>query len=466
MRGKILCNVILIFMLFYSFSGMAENVNRVVVEGNTVLSFDNIIAARQGDMNDDDIQMLAARITDEYLRQGYLLSHVDDIHLTNGVLRIHVREARIVSVRIDGVEGKDAEDLAHYLVPESGIVYHIDTMDKRKWDAMRHFNLEKLDIEPGERPDGGVRLLVTAKQRGGEFYGGISLDLFYGISPMIGYITPIGPTLLDMSLLAGIRSTEIRRVEGRIYSYFGDLREGLGYFAGVTGYRTVDRWENRSLDYTVAGGEPEAGMIYRYGFMKLTAALRQRELVAQSYTGFPGIFHETRLWGSMTLEGGKRRATGDRDELVLSAFGGWNNLTDGLHAGGSLEGRAFLSPVSRIYFVPWINIYMESSAERFFSRYVFDMDLPGFFDDYTASRFKNITGCALDIEIMRNRFFMGPLIAGGLYMDEDETWRRKSGTGVRGYIVAEHITVSACYAWDIVKNPTNGGLYLSLQGTF
>ena len=465
-KNLFFCYIVSIVLLMIPVTASSEVVNRIIIEGATVLFFDDIATGSPGEMSEEEMQMLGARITDEYLRKGYLLSHVDDIVYRDGVLRIHVREARIKSVRVDGAEDKEAEELARFLVPRAGIIYQYEEMEKTRIQAMRRFNLEKLVIEPQERVEGGIRLVVEVEKIEGEFYGGITLDLFYGITPYFGYYTPLGPVLLDLSVCAGIRTNELRKIEGRVYSYFGGTGDGLSYFVGARGFRTIDRWETRFLDYTSAGAEPEGGVIYRYEFLKLTGAIRQREMAGDGYPSFPGVFHETRVWGSMALLGAKREALEDRDELVLTAFGGWNNLTHGIHGGGSLEARAFLCPFSRVCILPWATVYVESSSRRFFAQYVFDMDLPGFFDNYTASRFKNIAGTAVEVEAVRGRFYIGPLIAGGIYQDEKEKWRARSGTGGRGRIIAGHLSILGCYAWDTAGRPSDGGFYLSAQGTF
>ena len=83
-----------------------------------------------------------------------------------------------------------------------------------------------------------------------------------------------------------------------------------------------------------------------------------------------------------------------------------------------------------------------------------DKRLLGFFDDYTASNWKNTAGLDLEFEIVPQFFYSGPFVNTGYFRNESLEWTSRTGGGIMGVFEFKNSYIGIYFAWDLSKGPS------------
>lgn len=471
--------IIILTFLLSSQSIYAEAVREIVLIGATLdLKLQSRLAGKKGDLDRKDIEAIGVLITDEYHNRGYTTSFVEKYVLKkDGVLEIYVKESKIAGVSISGVSKDEAAEIEHILVPETGEVYNKFFLKGRMKEAREQLNLELIKIYPQNYEDSGDVFLAVevTKRKTGLFSGQIGIDPIYGVMPELGYFFPMGNSSLNIQARAGIKGGELRKIEGETrYIKYIDKNKVINLLFGLQGGRSVEIWETHDSKYAVNSVAPYAGLGFIFDFFSnyiiwTNLYLKESINYIQDYKEEKATSTEsdTALIADILISN-KYYLLDKKDATELNIFvsGGKSNLESRGYIITFARFNTSFLPVSWLRFSPRLNIYYTTSKERYYWQYVYDKNLMGFSDDYTASRFKNILGLESEAEILTGSFYMGPLINYGYFLNEDQKWNSKTGIGLKGRYVYKDTTVQLIYAWDASRSITKGGIYLYIESSF
>jgi len=415
------------------------------------------------------IKSLGAGIIDEYHRKGYTAAFLDSLVIRkDGILEIQIYESRISGILVNGADDQTADQIQNYILPQKKVVYNEYDLKKRISDSRKIFRLKRIVTRPVRTQSGDIFLDIDVKQKkGGNFYGMVGLDMAYGISPILGYSHIYRRSSLDINAQAGYRDGEFRKAEGNIrYSVFFP-GTGLSVFFGLGSSRTVDAWQSGLTDYTSVAVAPQTGLQYSTGIMDLSLYFRERVIFLSGYSSEKRTVHDSSL--NMDIQISNRSRLLDireTDSVRFSVTGGYDNLNGSVYVISSIYAEMSFLPFDWLRIVPSAGLCYTSSEERFFHSYVFDHNLIGFFSDYTASEWKNTAGIETEFRIVEDMLYAGPFLNTGYFIDEYDKWKLNTGTGIKCRLVYGRISLVLYYAWDIKKNPSEGGVVFMAEGRF
>ncbi|MCP4135743.1 MAG: hypothetical protein GY754_32545 [bacterium] len=446
-------------------------VTSIQLKGKTVKINTQDIENKSGQLSKEEVKRIVADITKRYRKRGYAAAYVDEVIIRNdGILVISIHETKVVAVRVRGAEKKTTinTDLEKVLLPEKGEVFNRFLLEKRIELAKKGFELESIKINLKETETGDMIINVLVEEKSpGEFYGQISMDMSYGITPMVGYFYLFRRSALDTNVLLSIRDDELSRVEANINYYIFRDELPKAVFFGLNFRRITDIWQSRETNYTTTSVTPVVGARHNTGIIYYGLFLSEIISFPKDYPGFDNAIYDTRLTFDIKIS--------DKDLLLdpreasylrLSLSAGWDNLNKIPYGIALLKAETSYFPLLWLRFTPKIQSRATTSVERFYWSYVYDETFLGFFDDYTASRFKNTAGLDIEIEAAKGLLYIGPLINCGYFLNEENNWIFKTGTGLKSSITISGITILLYYAWDITKNPKEGGFYFMAEGKF
>ena len=463
-------------ILFFSIDLHAIDIKKIVIIGNSIdINMDDIIERNAGDFSKEEIESIGARITDQYQNRGYTSSYVEKLIVKeNGTLEIHVKESRIAGVKISGVSGDEEKKIRAIILPEPGGIYNRFTLEKRAGEIKKRFNFDSVKLYPvNYRDSGDVFLAVKAeRQSRGNFYGGINVEPVYGITPELGYIYPFDHSGVNLFSRAGYRKGSFRKLEGDI-TYFIVLDEGekgaSSIYAGVNSCRQIDIWMSRDTEYRTISVNPVIGLKYIWGYflIDVNAGEILSNIKNYKFENDKINDYDSRL----TLDAdfsNQRHKLNPRDvsgiKFILS--GGRSGFEENGYMITSCRMKGVVSPFSSLRIIPRINSFYATSYERFYWNYVYNVDLLGFPEDYTASKWKNVAALDAEYEITPDFLFAGPFVNSGLFRDEDGEWKTKTGGGFKAEIFYKKVSIDIYFAWDLTKGASSGGLYILAGGRF
>ncbi len=465
-------------LIFFAFARdlPAIEIKTIILIGSSIdINIDDIIEKRAGDFTREEIESIGARITDEYQERGYTTSYVEKLIVkADGRLEIHIRESRIAGLKISGVDEKEERGIKAIIAPEPGEIYNRFILEKRAEDIKKRYKLDSVKLHPVNYEDSAdVFLAVKAEKRSrGNFYGGINVEPVYGITPELGYIYPFDDSGINLFARAGYRDGSFRKVEGNII-YFTAVDESdkaaSSVYFGVNSCRQIDIWMSRDTEYTTLSVNPAVGMKYAAGYIILDVSAGEIISNIKKYRHEDENIndYDTRLIADADFSN-RRYMLNSRDVsgIRLTASGGISGLEEKGYLTASCRMKGVVSPLTSLRFIPRINCFYTTSDERFYWNYVYNIDLLGFPEDYTASNWKN--GAALDIEyeITPDFLFAGPFVNSGLFRDEAGDWKTKTGGGVKCELIYKKVSIDIYFAWDLSKSASDGGLYVLAGGRF
>jgi len=473
-RKVLLCSLL---ALAFSGAAQAETIKSIVLENQTLdLVPAQALEQKAGELDEREIRALGVFVTEEYRRRGYTTSFVESLVIRgDGVLVIRVRESRLLGVSVSGVDRRESADIAALVMPRPGEVYNRYVIQERLEAVRSRFRLAAVTAEPlNYEQTADVLLSVKARKRGaGRFYGRLGVDPVYVLSPELGFLRAASASSVNLEARAGYRDGEFRKIEGEGKFTRHINREGsVVLLLGARGGRRVERWETPDRDYIDAYAVPYGGV----GFINDLFG----NFVAWTHLTLQGRLDRVEDYGGRDLElldAGlaldmvisdkyylleKRDATG----FSLKAYGGRSELRNDYQASVESGLSTSWSPFYRLRLVPALGLYYTSSPDRLHWRYVYDARLLGFFGDYTAARWKNTAGLDVEMEIAPRLFYAGPFVNTGFFLDEEERWDFKTGTGLKAVWMLKNLDLTAYYGWDLEGGPADGGLYLSADGYF
>lgn len=466
-----LLSVFIFLYIFFIISYIyAQKITNFKLIGNTLdlgieKMLKKMLVEEKSDLDRKDIESIGTRVTNEYHQLGYTTTYVDRLVLKkDGVLEIYIRESRILKVNISGADSKDVRDIELMIVPVKSEVYNKFDIERRVERIKRIYDFHDAKIYAINYKDSGdVFLSVKLEKKvRGNFYGGIGVNPIYGFSPSLGYFYPFKDSALDLFSRAGYRDGEFRRLEGDAKYFFFTDETNIAYYFGVKSSRLLEVWETIDKEYTVLSITPITGVRYIHRYIMLD--LRLNEIVASidNYRDDKFINYDTRL--ALEIEVSNRfrlLVKDDSTDLKLSLSAGKSELNPEGYIISALYFKTSIMPFSWLRFIPQAHIYYTGSDERFLHSYVYDRHLIGFFDDFTASRWKNMGGVDTEIEVITQRFYAGPFINSGYFKDEFDNWKRETGGGVKGKISYRRLLVEIYFAWDLSEGPSSGGLFIT-----
>jgi hypothetical protein len=459
--------------------GFAVQVKEIIIRGNSIpLDFGPVLR-QSGELSQKEIELLGTIITDLYHQSGYTTSYVDRFVLrSDGVLEIHVRESRIVGVQVSGVSQPREDEIASMIVVQRGEIYNRYILRDRVENVKRRFALRSIDVQVKNYGDSGdVYLSVTVRRSlPGKFAGGVTVEPIYGLTPEMGYWYPFNNSVIRIIARAGYRDDEFRKVEGdiRYQRAFGEGR--WAFFLGMIGNRLIEQWESLEREYTTTSLTPVSGIVFMPG-RAFRCTLSFREIITrlsdyrkdEIEDEFEDEFLDYDSRGTLELQYSdryyllqKREAT----NLKISVSGGRSTLENGGYVQANGSFRSSVTLLSWARFIPRLNVFYTTSDERFLWTYVFDWSLLGFFNDFTASKWKNTGGLDLELEISPEFLYIGPFVNSGYFKDEFDEWVWKHGGGAKTTVHFRGFDVQISYAWDLSRRPADGGLYIFVSGRF
>lgn len=448
-----------------------REVRSVKVEGRvSSFSIDHILRQFHGELSDDDMRRLGTLIENEYRRHGYSLAVVGRIEVhDDAVMVVYIHEPLLEGAVVRGIPEATAKEVERMLMPESEESYNRNILSKRLAKARDRFALDDVRAGIEITDSGNVFLVVDAVKARGRFYGGIGSDLFYGINPFAGYYYAFDASALDVRAGVGIGSGELRKADGDfIFYYFGSDHSSALFMELYSGMK-IDAWETRQQqEYSTITVVPSLGYRFTMEMLQCSVSLSGAPVWIKDYRGETRrLYSDIRLNGEASLgngeESGKRR---DTWHVRLKGGGGYETYNDIFYADAVVTAEYPVFPVTWLRLVPGYYGFFTSSADRMHLAYVYNEHLLGFFGDYTAAQIINTAGLDLEFEVSKNYLFMGPFIDGSLFRQETREWDYKGGTGLRLTALYSRVILNLMYAWDITKNPSHGGVYFAVSGSF
>lgn len=454
-------------VLFSETQVCAEDIKKVSVEGYRYgPDISDITTRIRGDLSRAEIKSFAALITERYLEAGYVGSGVRGISFDkDGTLKLKIHEAHVTGINIKGADSIRKE-ISNILFPSYGEIYNIYTMKARQKKALDLPGVTSVRIKPVYMESGHIFLEVSVIKKHTEFYGGILFDMFYGTSPRLGCLVPLGDMMLDLSAEAGFREGEVKKAGGNISLYI-PIRESYIFFIRTSAVRLVEEWESLSADYVKTVLTPRVGLSRIIDSGSLSLSVREDLIFTDDYPRSRRRYYDTSVGADIEISNRKflldKR---DASWLKYTIAAGYCDIEDSISATTSFRAGTSFQPFSRFRIVPVMSIFYTSISERLYHEYVFDSMIPGFYDDYTASAWKNSLRLDAEVEVMRGFVYAGPLVSAGYFRDENDEWKYKTGTGFKTDFVFNNVILNIVFAWDAAGSPADGGLFLSADGNF
>ncbi len=449
----------------------AVEIKKIVLIGNSVdIEAENIFTGKTGNLSKEKIESIGARITEEYHKRGFTTCYVENLFVKeNGLLEVHVKESRILGIRVSGVNDKEKKEIQNIILPDVEEVYNRFTLERRAGVVKRKYDLESISLVPVRFKDtGDVFLTVKAEEKtNGDFYGGIGVEPIYGVSPELGYYYNFDDSMLIMSGRAGYREGSFRKIEGDIKYHYFNKNFPSGLYGGIGAKRTKEIWMSRDTEYTPVSLYPVLG--FRYIKSYLTADLytmvKIMKIEDYNYKNEEINDLDTRLTLDLVVSNRHFKVNArDASSMKFSVTGGRSGFEEMGYAITIFRTRSAVPLFKYFRIIPRTNIYFTSSSERFFWNYIYDSSLLGFPNDYSASKWKNTAGLDIEYEIISDIFFAGLFVNTGLFNDEKLEWKNKTGGGLKTQIIYRKLSLDIYFAWDLLKGPADGGLYVLAGG--
>ena len=322
-----------------------------------------------------------------------------------------------------------------------------------------------------------VFLSVEAKKKSrGQLYGGLGVEPIYGFTPQLGYFYPFEKTGVDVYGEAGYREGKWRKLKGDVrFYYFPGQGEDLALYLGGYSQRLIKRWQTYEEDYTALSGAPMAGVKISLGrktllnlcLSEIITSLENYDSIAEEQEKRKTRDYDSRFTSELFYSDGDSLVDKrDAARLKVALSGGRSDLNRKGYGIASLDFKTSLEAFSWLRFVPRLHGYSTTSQERFHWSYVFDRNLMGFFDDFTASRLKGVAGLDAEFEVSPEIFYAGPFVNSGYFLDERKEGKGKTGTGVKGKLYFRRVVVDIYFAWDASKGPSSSGTYVMAESSF
>jgi len=465
------CVVTIILLITAGGSLFAAEITRIEIIGNNAgVNLDRIVSRAPGSFSERDIRAVGTAVTASYHALGYTTSRVDRLVLRrDGTLQVYIIESHIRDITVSGVSGGKADKIRAFLAGFINQVYNRPMVLERAEALKREFNLNRVLISPRNYRNSPDVLISVEVQEStvGNVYGGIGIEPIYGVVPSLGYYYPFTGTALDMHGEAGYREGRFRKVKGDItFFIFSDDNGCALYFSGG-GSRHIETWEYQDHTYTVLSWSSAIGIRAVYRALIFDISLREIVSGITDYYIEEYDDYDTRITASIVYaDNTDLMDRYNTTRISASVSGGKSTMEDSGYSIADLDIRVPFSPAVWFRIIPRAHVRYTTSHKRFFWSYVYDAHLLGFFDDYTASRFKNIAGIDFEFELFPELLYTGPFINSGYFENELQEWDMQTGTGLKIRLKYKKLHIQSYYAWDISKNPSKGGLYIFAESRF
>jgi hypothetical protein len=443
---------------------------RVIVTGSTVdIGLAGLIEASTRPLSPRDMESLAVAITDRYHDLGYTTCYVEKVTVgKNGIVEIRVRESRIADVEISGLSGHTASRVREILVPVEGELYNRLRIRERAMTARRSLRLAGMKITTENHAGGpDVRLKVSAAQSpAGRISGGMRYEPIYGFAPVIHWEQAAGKFAVAAACESGYRDGDIRKLAGDL-RLFALISPAWSLFAGYRLSKTLETWESRDSEYGDLTHAPSAGTRLAYGDFFIDLSLGKSFISLEGYGDARHEQSDEHLDLAANYSNRNRVMISDDDTAAsLSMTAGKGTLYDDPYLRGEFTAHTTWSPLVWLKVRPGILAYHTTARERYYWTYVFDRNMPGFVNDYTASRTRYVAGLDLEFETYPETVFLGPVANSGYFLDESGYWTVKTGGGFAVRVRLGSFYFHARYAWELAGNPRDGSAIVSAEGTF
>ena len=466
-------SVLIILIFIFALNLFAIEINRAEIIGSSVdLDIAESLIDIKGDFSEQDIEAIGIKITNEYHAKGYTTSYVEKLAVNkDGVLKIHVKESRILAINVSGAKGKEKEEVESLFKSFIGNVYNRYLLEKRAETVKYEYNLSAVKIYPVNYKDTSDVFLsvMVEKKTKGNFYGGIGFEPIYGITPMLGYYHPFADSAVDIYSRVGYRDDKVRRAEGDVKYFLFTNNSAGAIYIGANISMFVEQWESRDKEYERKSLSPVLGYRYMYKYLILDLYFSETASNIEDYKDNDKTFrdYDSRL----TLDLGFSNKVNllskkDSTDIKLSVSSGKSDLNEKVYLISSAEGKSAASLSTNLRIIPRLYSYYTTSNERYFWQYVYDKRLLGFFNKYTASKWKNTAEMAIEYEIIPQFIYAGPFVNYGYFLNEFDKWTSKAGGGVKSTIELKNAYIEIYYAWDLSKGPSEGGLAVLAGGRF
>ncbi len=460
-----------LFLLSMYSSAYGLQVVEVEVVGNSVdVGIDKFKIVRPLPSSKIEIENFAAGITDLYHRKGYTTSYVERMNVTKeGILKIYIRESKIIDVEITGVDADMAVRAKEIMVPVEGELYNRFQLQERAILCQRVLELDSIKIIPlNYRDTADVKLRVEVKQSSpGKLDGGIGYEPVYGILPRIGYFYRYRNSAVYAGSEGGYRNGEFKRISGFLKYMISPGMDSFKLYGSIRGESVKDVWESKDIEYTTRSFSAGIGVNYWKNGYLCDLGVAGTEAWYYNYYESDRRTADSRV--SLIIGYSDKPFVaygGDASYATASASIGYNESGAAPYSITRFDAETVLLPVVWFRIIPGAHSFYTSSDDRFMWSYVFDRHLLGFPDDFTASSFKNILNLRLEFELFPELLYLGPVFFSGYYRNEYDAWRTSSSTGAMARISFGKFSINGCYAWDIHRAPLHGGFYLIAEGAF
>jgi hypothetical protein len=465
------CALPLLLLVATAGALFAAEVTRIEIIGNTVdINLQSITSQTPASLSEREIRAIGTAVTAAYHSRGYTTTRVDRLVLRrDGTLQVHILESHVKNITVTGVSTGKTAKIRAFLAPVINQVYNRSLVLERAEALKREFNLNRVVMTPlNYRNSADVHLAVEVREStAGNVYGGIGIEPIYGVVPSLGYYYPFTSTALDMHGEAGYREGRFRKLKGEIKLFiFSDDNDCALYFGG-SGSRNIETWEYQDADYTVLAYAPAIGI--RAVFHSIIFDIKMHEIISHINSYYTEEYEDfdTRLTASVTYtDSSSIMNRFNTAKISASVSGGRSTLEKSGYSIAEADIRIPFSPAVWFRIIPRAHIRYTTSHKRLFWSYVYDANFLGFFDDYTASRFKNIAGLDFEFELFPELLYVGPFINSGYFENELQEWTWETGTGCKVRITYRGLQIQSYYAWDISNNPADGGLYIFAETRF
>lgn len=458
----------ILFLAWHSAAG-AQEIRQVVLNGNTVdIGLEEITGGVRVSKSQVDLESLAVAITDRYHQRGYTTSHVEKMTIRkDGILEIAIRESKIAGVAVSGISGAAAARLRELIAPVQGEVYNRDIVRERAMTARRLLHLSRIKISAVNH-EGSADVLLrveTGESVSGRIGGGMYYEPIYGMAPAIIYEQEIDSFGFSFRGEAGYREGDFRKLEAgtRIYTL---LNRTWSLFADYEFQQRRETWQLEQQEYNDISHIPSAGVRAKLDGFVADMALGKSYISLEGYGEHPSEQSDTHLNFFASYFDGMRRINIDEGTgIALSLTAGYGSIIGKSYLRGEWKAHTTWSPLIWLKVRPRVLAGHTTANERYYWWYVFDKNLAGFSDDFTATKTRFVTGADLELEAYPETLYLGPFVNSGRFLDESDAWRTKTGGGAAARVHLGGFSFIVRYAWDLSGSVLNGGVIFSAEGT-
>ncbi len=395
----------------------------ITIKGATAnLEFKSIIDRYTSPLTQDDLRRLAIEITNLYHENGYTTSYAEKVFVKkNGDIEILVRESKITSVTVLGVNDDYKQKIIKLLNPRQDELYNAITIKERVEYAVKILKLSSIKINViNFENSADVMLEVEAfKSLIGSTQMKMQYEPIYGLSPLLCYNQQLDELTVSLSGSASIKNSEYRKKYlSSMISY--STGEVLSLYSKYEWKTSLETWKEEQNEFRTISNRPSLGMKFVMNRnMSLEASSIIDIIELENYRNSKKAFQDI----SLSLSGYYTDAPdiivpGDDTEIRMTfSITKSNFIKENFISVGFIACTAYI-PTTWLRIRPSLAGNYTSADERYYRWYVYDESFPVKIDDYASTRARTSAKLYFEFEIYPEMLYLGPIGYQTFFYDE------------------------------------------------